>query len=506
MTSVIGLTLSAALFLAQALDAQGRIDGRIFADLGPDGSASFLVVLREQADLSRASAIVDRDERRRFVFETLRAHAEKSQASLRERLGGAGLRYRPHFLVNMIEVEGDRALARELAARADVSRLAANRAAALSRPGPSRVFRPRSAAAVEPNIQKIRAPELWSRGFTGQGVVVGIADAGVEWTHPALQSQYRGWNGSTAVHDYNWHDAIHDPLAGNPCGSDAAEPCDDDGHGTSVAGLTVGDDGAGNAIGVAPGARWIGCRNMDRGSGTPARYTECFEWFLAPTDAGGGDPRPDLGADVINNSWTCPESEGCTDPNILRSVVENVRAAGVAVVLAAGNDGATCSTITEVPAIYEAGFSVGATDSADQIAGFSSLGPVTVDGSNRLKPDLTAPGVNVRSASLSAGYKTNFSGTSAAAPHVAGAIALLWSAVPGRVGDVDGTELALEAGAVPLTLDLPCDEFSGLVVPNHIFGWGRLDVAGAYAQFLPPRLPRVLADGRPDPRVVPPRP
>ena len=405
----------------------------------------------------------------------------------------------------MIEVEGDRAAALELAGRTDVARLAANRAAALSHPGPSPESSPRSGATVEPNLQKIRAPELWSRAFTGQGVVIGIADTGVEWTHPALRSQYRGWNGSAAAHAYNWHDAIHDPLVGNPCGSDAPEPCDDSGHGTAVAGLALGDDGAGNQIGVAPGARWIACRNMDRGAGTPARYTECFEWFLAPTDAGGEDPRPDLGADVINNSWSCPESEGCTDPDILREVVENVRAAGVAVVIAAGNAGATCSTIDEVPAIYEAGFSVGATDSADQIAGFSSLGPVTVDGSHRLKPDLTAPGVNVRSASLSAGYMPNFSGTSAAAPHVTGAIALLWSAVPAREGEVDGTELALEGGAVPLTLDLPCGGFSGLVVPNHVFGWGRLDVAGAYAQFLPPRELRLPDAERADPRALPPR-
>ena len=209
---------------------------------------------------------------------------------------------------------------------------------------------------------------------------------------------------------------------------------------------------------------------------------------------------------MINNSWTCPESEGCTDPQILRAVVENVRAAGVAVVLAAGNGGGACSTITEVPPIYEAGFTVGATDNADQIAGFSSIGPVTVDGSHRLKPDLTAPGVNVRSAGLSGGYAANFSGTSAAAPHVTGAIALLWSAVPARAGEVDGTERALEAGAVPLRLDLTCGAFSGLVVPNHVFGWGRLDLAEAYAEFLPPRELRLPGGERAQPRALPPRP
>ena len=192
----------------------------------------------------------------------------------------------------MIEVEGDRATALELAARTDVSRLAANREAALPPLGPFRASSPRSAATVGENIQKIRAPELWSRGFTGQGVVVGIADTGVEWTHPALRSQYRGSSGSAAAHAYNWHDAVHDPLPGNPCGSNAPEPCDDSGHGTAVAGLAVGDDGEVNQIGVAPGARWIACRNMDIGTGTPARYTECFEWLLAPTDAQGKTPGP----------------------------------------------------------------------------------------------------------------------------------------------------------------------------------------------------------------------
>ena len=498
------LRLIAALLLAAGSGAEAKIETRIFAARNPDERASFLVLLSEQADLSRAAGIVDRADRRRFVYETLRDHAEASQSDVRRRLRAAGVRFRPHFLVNLIEVEADRATALELAGRADVSRLAANRPAALSRPEPVAVARPRAGAAIEPNIQKIRAPELWSQGFTGQGVVVGIADTGVEWTHPALQTQYRGWNGSAAAHVYNWHDAVHDPLPGNPCGSDAPEPCDDDGHGTPVAGLAVGDDGAGNPIGVAPGARWIACRNMDRGTGTPARYMECFEWLLAPTDAAGENPRPDLGADVVNNSWTCPESEGCTDPDILRGVVENVRAAGVAVVLVAGNGGAVCSTISEVPSIYEAGLTVGATDLSDAIAPFSSLGPVTVDGSRRLKPDLTAPGVNVRSAGLSGGEVLNFSGTSAAAPHVAGAIALLWSAVPERAGDVDAAERALEAGAVPLRLDLPCEGFSGLDVPNHIFGWGRLDVARAYGHLVP-REPRLPALGRADPRTLPPR-
>ncbi len=149
-------------------------------------------------------------------------------------------------------------------------------------------------------------------GYSGQGVVVGGQDTGYDWDHPALVGAYRGWDGSTVSHDYHWHDAIHgnDPHTspGNPCGYDLPEPCDDRGHGTHTMGTVLGDDGGRNQIGVAPGAQWIGCRNMDRGYGQPATYLECFEFFLAPYPVGGRLHRaiPDLAPDVTNNSWTLP--------------------------------------------------------------------------------------------------------------------------------------------------------------------------------------------------------
>ncbi len=511
ITSVTSLLLlSAALAASAGRGEPGRVDPRIFAAAAPGARASFLVVFREQADLAGAAAVADRGERRRFVFEALRARAEASQARLVERLRRDGLRHRPHYLVNMVEVEADEAMARALAREPGVAAVASNLSARLTRPDAAELEPRRGAAPAEtePNLALIGAPQVWDRGFTGQGIVIGVADTGVEWSHPALMRQYRGWNGAVASHAYNWHDAIHENLHLNACGVESAEPCDDQGHGTSVAGLAVGDDGGDNRVGVAPGARWIGCRNMEIGNGTPARYVECFEFFLAPTDANGENPRPELGADVVNNSWTCPEAEGCTDPEVLRAAVENLRAAGIAGSFAAGNTGPSCSSLAAVPAIYDGAFTVGATDLSDGIAVFSGRGPVLRDGSMRVKPDICAPGVNVRTSSTvnSTDPYAIFGGTSGASPHVAGAIALLWSAVPSLAGDVDGTEEVLEATAVPLLSALECGGFSGGAVPNPIFGWGRLDVAAAL-EALPARgVPARPAGARPEARVVPPRP
>jgi len=489
------LSLVPALLPARALlpsprarSARAPVDSRIFEGKQPGDPASFLVVFREEADLAGASSISDRTERIRFVADALRARADLSQAPLRARLEAAGIPFRAFSVVNMIEVVAPRSVAEEIAGLDGVSAIAPNPAVKLELPKPALEPLPapldeRQASAVEPNISKIRAPEVWSRGFRGEGIVLALADTGFSGSHPALRPHYRGTvSGSDA---YAWHDAIHDAGPANPCGSNASSPCDDDGHGTGTAGIAVGDDGAGNQIGVAPGATLIGCRNMDRGVGTPARYTECFEWFLSPTDASGANPRPDLAPHVISNSWGCPVSEGCTDPNVLRGVIDHVTAAGIAVVVAAGNSGSGCSTISDVPSFYASALTVGATTPDDQIASFSSRGPVAADGSGRLKPEISAPGTGIRTAANPTGFRGGFSGTSAATPHVAGAIAVLLSARPDLIGKVAATAALLESTAVPLTSSQDCGGFPGSAVPNAVFGFGRLDVAAA-AGSVPP--------------------
>ena len=458
---------------------QDKVDPRLLQ--GAPATNEFLVILSEQADLSGATALKTKAAKGRYVFERLTEVAQRTQQPLLKTLQEKKLEYQPFWVANMICVRGDLPAIQSLAQRADTARIVANSANRVPDLLPVTAA-PRITSSVEWNLSQVHAPDVWALGYTGQGVVVGGQDTGYQWNHPALINHYRGWDGTNANHNYNWHDAIHGPnphnTGDNPCGYNLTAPCDDNSHGTHTMGTMVGDDGAGNQIGMAPGAKWIGCRNMERGWGTSATYLECFQWFLAPTDLNDQNPDPSKAPDVINNSWYSDASEGTTNLFVFQTAVENLRAAGVVVVVSAGNEGSGCSTITS-PAIYDASFSVGATDSGDNIASFSSRGPVTVDGSNRLKPNVSAPGVNIRSSVPVNSYAGGWSGTSMAGPHVVGLVALLLSAHPELRGQVDTIEHIIESSAVPRTDSQSCGDIPGTDVPNNTYGWGRVDALAA---------------------------
>jgi len=423
------------------------VGGVIYFTVGQPGfyGDRIFVILTEQADVSAAAEMDDYDARRRTVYETLVDHADETQDGLRQTLDRFGVGYQPYYLVNGLEVDGGFFVRLLLRTRPEVDRIL-----------PSPVMRPLPVTPLpgaseqtgpdEPqwNLTNIGADRVWDElGVRGEGIIIGQSDSGADWAHPEVSSTYRGRDGE---HDYNWLDPW----------THTTSPVDYGGHGTHTLGSILG-----RTVGVAPGAEWYGCANLQRNLGNPALYLDCMQFMLAPYPQDGdplADGDPTRSANVLNNSWGCPQDyEGC-DPSSLRPAVGALRAAGIFVVASAGNDGPACSTVADPIAIYDESFSVGAVDRRNDLAPFSSVGPVTVDGSGRTKPDILAPGMAVLSAIPGNGY-AEYDGTSMAGPHVAGVVALLWSANPDLIGDIERTEQILIETATPFTGTLAIPEF-----------------------------------------------
>ena len=458
-----------------------RVDPQIAREqaAAPDGQTEFLVVLTDQADLSAAYAIADWAERGAYVYRTLRDHAERTQRDLRAMLDARGLAYQPLWIVNALAVRGAAADVAAIAARAEVAAVRANRLLTLeSRPasvpaqnGASPCNAGSDGACWHLNL--VGANRVWNEfGVRGEGITVANIDSGVRYDHPALIGQYRGSTGAGVDHNYNWYD-----LFGT-----SPVPVDSGDHGTHTMGLMAarGLSPTQPAVGMAPGARWIAVRACSARECGEVELIRAAEWLLAPTDLAGANPRPELRPHVVNNSWTAGRHA-----NWYAGYVAAWRAAGIYPVFAAGNSGnGTCGTV-QSPGDYATVTAVGAVDATGALTGFSSIGP-TADG--RIKPDLTAPGSGVYSTMAAPGRLYGFSsGTSMATPHVAGAVALLWSARPDLIGDYDATYAMLTASAAPRTDD---SRYRGpayadcqpLNVPNNIYGYGRLDAYAAVAQ------------------------
>src|SRR6266545_2721797 len=264
-----------------------------------------------------------------------------------------------------------------------------------------------------------RTPRVWDQpGVRGEGVVVANIDTGVQYDHPALAASYRGRRtGGLVDHNYNWFD----PSRICP----TAAPCDNNGHGTHTMGTMVGRQGS-DEIGVAPGATWMAVKGCESSSCSLSALLAAGQWILAPTDLAGRNPRPDLAPDVVNNSW----GANVYDP-WYQQIVEAWVAAGIFPAFANGNAGPGCGT-SGSPGVYTASYSSGAFAPNDTIAYFSSRGPAP-DGT--VKPNIAAPGVDVRSSVPGNGY-ASLSGTSMASPHTAAVVALMWSAAPALDGDI----------------------------------------------------------------------
>ncbi|WP_424511344.1 S8 family serine peptidase [Scopulibacillus darangshiensis] len=471
---------SVSMLDAAKVQSKNKISKRLLERYKKDDVVTFLVKFRDQVDTkkvagaaaskakkSKATAYKLELMKRSAIVSSLRAKANETQHDVKSYLTkqkkkGEVKSFHSYYIVNGMAVTATKQTAERLATFPEIEKVLPNETRQLDPIKKKQVKAKKSKAnsqtsSIEWNIEKVGAPEVWDMGIDGSGTVVANIDTGVQWNHPALKEKYRGYDAAsnTVDHEFNWFDATAGQSA----------PYDDQGHGTHTMGTMVGSDGD-NHIGVAPGAKWIAVKAFTAAGGTDADLLAAGEWILAPKDA-EGNPHPEMAPDVVNNSW----GGGPGLDEWYRPMVQNWRAAGIFPEFSAGN-----TTLTNPggpgsvanPGNYPESFTTGATDINDQLAGFSLQGPSPYD---EIKPDVSAPGVNIRSSVPGSQYEGGWNGTSMAGPHVAAAAALLLQADSSLT--VDDIEQILMDTAVPLT----DEEFPES--PNNGYGYGRIDVYNA---------------------------
>ncbi len=457
--------------------AKAKVSKSLLDEFDKNDNVTFLVKFKEKADTkkiakeakdsaSKAKLTAQKTElaQRSAVVSELKTTSLESQQNVTQYLEkqaekGNAKDIKSYYIVNGMAVTATKKNAQKNATFNEVEKKFPNETRQLFKSKVAETKTPKTETEkVEWNVDRIGAPQAWEMGIDGSGTVVATIDSGVQWDHPALKEKYRGYDAATGEvdHDFNWFDA----TAGE------AEPIDDLGHGTHVAGTMVGGEADGtNQIGVAPGAKFIAARAFSGRTGTDADILAAGEWILAPRDA-DGNARVDMAPDVVNNSW----GGGAGLDEWYRDVVINWRAAGIFPQFAAGNvddenPGGPGSVAN--PGNYPESFATGATDNNDKIAGFSLRGPSPYD---EIKPDISAPGAGIRSSVPGNGYAGN-NGTSMASPAVTGVVALLRQVDASL--SVDEIEEILINTATPLT----DDEYPES--PNNGYGYGLVNAYNA---------------------------
>ncbi|ALC92881.1 serine protease [Bacillus sp. FJAT-18017] len=446
---------------------------------------TYLIKMKDQADVNSVSkkahqASAKKKETpaaaklsmRNAVVSSLRETASRTQYGLEKYLGnmqskGEVKSYESFFIVNAMAVTSTKEVMEKIALRAEVEKLLPNEERFLNKAEKS----PEGAmleADIQPNniewnINQVDAPGAWEMGIDGTGIVVANLDSGVELNHPALQRKWRGYdaNGNVVDPELSWYD----PHSG------ASMPADTDGHGTHTMGTMVGSEANGsNQIGVAPGAKWIAVRIFNP-STTDNIILRGAQWLIAPVDS-EGNLHPEMAPDVVNNSW----GGGPGLDEWFRPMVQAWRAAQIFPEFSAGNvrtgnPGGPGSVAN--PANYPESFATGATDINNQLASFSLEGPSPY---GEIKPEVAAPGVNVRSSVPGGGYEGGWNGTSMAGPHTTALAALLLQVNSSLT--VDQLEEIIQTTATPLTdAEYPTS-------PNNGYGSGLINVANAVGSIL----------------------
>jgi bacillopeptidase F len=466
-----------------SISAKDKLSSRLLQSFKDDDKTTFLIKFKEKSDsLAVAQEARKSAEKanlsshntkliqRSAVVSELKSTSLESQQNVTEFLEqevakGNAKDIESYYIVNGMSVTATQEVAEKLATFPEVEKILPNETRQLFTTKTKNAVTPKAETSnVEWNVERVKAPEVWEMGIDGAGTVVASIDTGVQWDHPALKEKYRGYNKASGAvsHDYNWFDA----TAGR------ATPYDDQGHGTHVTGTMVGSEPNGaNQVGVAPGAKYIAVKAFTANGGTDADLLEAAQWILAPTDA-AGNTRVDMAPDVVNNSW----GGGPGLDEWYRDVVINWRAAEIFPEFSAGNTtftnpGGPGSVAS--PANYPESFATGATDINNVVANFSLRGPSPY---SEIKPDISAPGVNIRSSVPGGTYEGGWNGTSMAGPAVSGVAALL--------RQVNANLTVNEMEEILLNTANPLTDSVYTTVPNHGYGYGLVDAYEAVGSII----------------------